>query len=93
MTPKYRLPDHLVKKAATFSEFANGGMQITIKLKDGTVFEKAIVSNCSWIIALRGHKELPFPVSEIEDLFQTEEDKSPKQRDGWEFLGGDWRNE
>jgi len=89
MIPKYRLPDPLIAKAVGFSEFANGGAQATVKLKDGPLFKEALISNATWIIALRGYKYLPFDVSEIEDLFQADEDISPRERDNWDFWD-DW---
>jgi hypothetical protein len=85
MTAKYTLPEHLIKKAADLEEFALGGLQVTAKLKDGSIHRQLLISNSTWIIAMRSHKDLPFAVSEIEDIFQTDEDKNPKQRGGWEF--------
>jgi hypothetical protein len=66
-------------------EFANGGAQVNVKLKDGKIYRKLLLSNATWIIAMRGYKDLHFEPSEIEDFFQTEEDKNPKERGGWDF--------
>ncbi len=85
MNFKYTLPDHLVKKVANMAEFANGGTQVTIRLKDGGQYNSALISNCMWIVAMRGHKDLPFDLSEIEDVFQTELDKRPAERGNWEY--------
>ncbi len=85
MEYKYKLPSNLVEKASLFEEFANGGAQATIKLIDGRVFNKALISNSSAIVALRGHKELPFKMSEISDIYQTEDDKNPKEKGNWEY--------
>jgi len=85
MEYKYKLPANLIEKASMFKEFANGGAQATIKLIDGRIFNKALISNSSAIIALRGFSELPFNLSDVSDVYQTEEDKSPKERHGWEY--------
>jgi len=70
-------------------EFANGGAQATVKLKDGRVFFKALVSNATAVIAVRGYKEPPFAASEIDELYQSEEDKRPNERFDWEYWD-DW---
>jgi hypothetical protein len=82
---KHRLPHHLIEKVSGFEEFANGGTQISVKLKDGRFFGQILISSATWIVAMRGHQELPFRPSEIEDTFQTEEDKNPHQRGGWDY--------
>ena len=87
---RYTLPKGLIAKVAYFSEFANGATQVSVRLNDGRFFQKVLISNCSFIIAMRGYKELPFAVSEIEDIYQTEEDVSPKERGGWDFWD-DWK--
>ena len=85
MRYKYELPGKLVNIARSFSEFANGGAQATIKLKSGQIFSGALISNSSAIIALRGYKDLPFQIAEIECIFQTEQDKNPTRRGCWDF--------
>ena len=67
-----------------FSEFANCAAQVTIKLKDGRIFERAL-SNGEAIIAVRGHKEPPFVSEEIEVIYQSAVDMNPKERSEWEF--------
>lgn len=89
MNFKHALPASLAEKAANFSEFANGGAQATIKLKSGAVYKEALISASKWIVAMRGYKDLPFLVTEIEDVFQSEEDLNPKRRGGWDFWD-DW---
>jgi len=89
MTFKYTLPESLIKKAVFLKEFASGGLQVTVRLKNGKLCEKVLISNSKWIIAMRDHEDLPFQVSDIEDIFQTDEDKNPKQRHGWQFWD-DW---
>lgn len=76
---------NLQQKASKFDEFANGGAQATIELQDGRVFPEALISNACAIIALRGYTDLPFSTSDISDIYQSEEDKKPKERSGWEF--------
>ncbi len=68
----------------------HGATQVSIRTKDGTVYEKVLISNATWIIAMRGRKELPFSLEDIIDIFQTEKDKNPKERDGWYFWD-DWK--
>jgi hypothetical protein len=85
MKYKHRLPDHLIQKVAYFEEFANGATQVSLKLKDGTLFKQVLISNSEWIIAIRGYSELPFDPSQIDDAFQTDEDKNPKKHGGWDF--------
>ena len=85
MEYKYKLPSSLIQKSVLFKEFANGGAQVTIKLNDGRIFNKALISNSTAIIALRGYNDLPFNVSDISDIYQTDEDKNPKERGSWEY--------
>lgn len=89
MEYKYTLQRSLVDKIAKMSEFANGGAQVRIRTKDGVIHEGILVSNCMYVIAMRGHSELPFDLEDIEEVFQTEEDKNPVIRGGWEFWD-DW---
>lgn len=85
MNFKYRLPDPLIKKTSGFEEFANGAAQVTFKLRDGRTYAQGLISNSTWIIALRGHKDLPFVPSDIEEIYQTEDDRHPKERGGWDY--------
>ena len=89
---KYTLPDNLVKKVVQLDEFANGGHQVTIRLKNGRVYHSVLISNSMWIIAIRGYSDLPFSLSEIEDIFQTESDKNSVERGGWDFWD-EWARE
>ncbi|WP_409422097.1 hypothetical protein ABHF91_03520 [Pseudaeromonas sp. ZJS20] len=82
---KHPLPTALRLKAAGFAEFATGGAQATVQLQDGRLFPQALISNGSAIIALRGYAELPFAVTQIADLFQSEADLNPDQRGGWHY--------
>jgi len=85
MEYKYSLPTELISKASQFEEFANGGAQATIALNDGRIFNEALISNSSFIIAMRGYQALPFSLNEISDIYQTDNDKNPKNRGNWEF--------
>ncbi len=88
---RYRLPDHLVSVASMFEEFANGGAQASVRLKGGRVFGSILVSNSTFLVAARGFTDLPFKVEEIEAIFQTDEDRNPKDRGGWDYWD-DWKN-
>jgi len=70
-------------------EFANGATQITVRLRDGREIPKVLISNSTYIVAVRGFKDLPFLPDDIADVFQSEDDKNPSQREGWEFWD-DW---
>jgi hypothetical protein len=85
MKYKYRLPDKFVAKASGMEEFANGATQVTVRLKDGREIPKVLLSDATYLIAARGFKDLPFLVTEIDDIYQTEEDKNPHQRGGWDY--------
>ena len=69
MKYKHELTQELKDKAVEFGEFSHGGSQATIQLKDGRIFEEAIISNCSAIIAMRGYEDLPFEISDIKDIY------------------------
>jgi hypothetical protein len=71
------------------AEFAMGGTQVTVRLKDGRLIPGVLISNCTHPMAVRGFKDLPFKLEDIADIFQTEEDKNPKQRGGWYFWDRD----
>ena len=71
-------------------EFANGGTQVSLRLKDGRVFHEALISNAMWIVATRGYDDLPFQPDDIADIFQTDADKNVKKRDGWKYWD-DWK--
>jgi hypothetical protein len=89
MTFKYNLPASLIEKVSHLEQFANGGTQVTVKLKNGSIHRQVLISNSTWIVAMRDQDDLPFEPAEIEDIFQNEEDKNPKERGGWKFWD-DW---
>jgi len=82
---RYRLPGPWISKAAEMVEFANGGAQVTIRLKDGREMPEVLISNSTHIVAMRGQKELPFAVEDISDIFQSVSDRGPRKREGWYF--------
>jgi len=45
MKYKYRLPDALVEKASYMREFASGGTQVTVRLKNGQEVPEVLLSN------------------------------------------------
>lgn len=83
------LPDALKRKASSFEKFANGGSQATAVLKDGRIIGGLLVSNSSAVVAALGHTQPPFAMTEITDLYQTDEDKHPQERGGW-HCWDDW---
>ena len=84
---KYTLSQNWIDKIKHMDEFSNGGTQVTIRLKNGKTFEKVLISNCKWIIAIRGYSDLPFSLDSIDDIYQTEQDKNPSERGNWNFFG------
>ena len=86
---RYKLSREWIDKIVLMESFANGGTQVSVKLQDGREVGKVLISNSMYPVAVRGYKDLPFSVDEITDIFQTEEDKNPKQRGEWEFWD-DW---
>jgi hypothetical protein len=85
MIYKCELPEALAKQTLRFFEFANGAAQATVELKNGDVFEKALISGNEAIIALRGYHEPPFIASDIERIYQLEIDMNPKDRSNWDY--------
>ena len=85
MEHRYTVPVQLRAKVASLEEFANGGAQATARLKDGRIFSGLLISNSKAIVALRGYADLPFSPNDIEDLYQTDEDKKPKEKGNWQF--------
>jgi hypothetical protein len=83
---RHPLSPELSAQALLLEEFANGGAQCHARLRDGTVHGGILISNATSIIAMRGQEHLPFAVDAIADLFQCEDDRSPRQRDGWQFF-------
>lgn len=82
---KYTLNKKWVSRIACMEEFANGATQVSIETRDGKVHVGILISNSTWIIAMRGQSDLPFRLKDIVEIYQTDEDKNPTQRGGWEY--------
>lgn len=82
---KYELPTQLSKRAESFQEFANGAMQVTVKLRSGLEIKQVLLSDARYIVAVRGHIDLPFEIDEIADIYQDPDDERPANRSGWHF--------
>ena len=89
MKYKYELNKTLKDRAKKFKEFANGASQATVILKDNTVFSEILISDGSYIVAMRNETALPFDIAEIREIYQTSEDEKPSRRGGWLFWD-DW---
>jgi len=87
----YPLGEDLIRQASAFEEFANGGAQCHAQLSDGTLYSGLLISNSSAIVAMRGHKTLPFKIEAVSKLFQADEDRNPVDRSDWHFFD-DWTN-
>lgn len=82
---RYQLPERYVEVALKLSEFANGGMQVTIVTKDGRVHSGILISACRYIVAMHDHDDLPFLPQDIDEVFQTDEDRDSKPRGRWRY--------
>jgi len=89
MKYKYELNSDLRKRAKTFKEFANGASQATVILKNHAVLGGILISDGSYIVAMRNETDLPFIIDEIIDIYQAPEDEKPAIKDGWIFWD-DW---
>ncbi len=85
MEYKYELNEASIQQAADLTEFANGGAQATVKTKDGEEYPGVLISTRRYIIAIRGFMDLPFSSDDIESIYQTDEDKNPKEKGGWHY--------
>jgi len=88
--PPNRLTKHLVEKALNLEEFANGGVQCHVRLKDSSIHPGVLISNATAAIAMRGQSALPFQINDIAELYQTDEDCSPQQCGNWQFFN-EWQ--
>jgi hypothetical protein len=86
---KYSLPKQFVKTVAGFEEFRNGATQVTVRMKNGKIYEKVLISNSAAIVAMRDHEDLPFSVEDIAEIFQTADDRNPSETGNWKFWD-DW---
>lgn len=85
MNFKYKLPDNWIPIVADMEEFANGATQVTVDLVDGRQLTGILISDATYIVAMRGYKDLPFLLDDIQNIVQSDEDKNPAQRGGWDF--------
>ena len=82
---KYTLSKEQIDLVANeMSEFANGGTQVQIRTSDGKVYKEILISNCMWIVAIRGYKDLPFELDDIVEIFQTDDDIFNVTKGNWE---------
>ena len=72
-------------QAQSLEEFANGAAQATVKTSDGQVFRKVLLSDLTYFIAMRGEANLPFKTEDVSAIYQTEDDRNPRERGGWQF--------
>jgi hypothetical protein len=86
MQHRYALPERIAIQATSFEEFANGAAQCHAVLFDGATHSGVLISNATAIIAMRGHKGIPFPIASIVSLYQDDEDRRPSIRGDWEFF-------
>ena len=92
MEYKYTLPKSLIDAVVNLLEFANGGTQVRIKTHDGKIHKGILISNCEHIIAMKGHKDLPFKLKDIDTIFQTDEDIYNVKRGEWELWDEKFKN-
>lgn len=89
MNFKYAVPAKFLPKVRALKEFANGGMQVTVRLKGGREIPQVLLSDATYLVAARGFDDLPFKLEDIEDVFQSVEDKNPREKGEWKFWD-DW---
>ena len=86
MEYKYTLSKENIEIVAKeMREFAMGGTQVKIRTSDGKIHNEVLISNCMYIVAMRGCKELPFKLEDIVEIYQTNEDINKVNRGGWEY--------
>jgi hypothetical protein len=89
---KYTLPEEWIDKVSHFREFANGGTQVSIKVNGGTIYERILISNCMWVVAMKGYKDLPFAIDDIVYIFRTDDDINPKKTEARFLYWDDWNS-
>jgi hypothetical protein len=85
MKYKCTLPDKWIRTVSGMVEFANGATQVTVRTQDGSIYPAVLISSSKYIVAMRNFKNLPFALEDIADIYQTDEDKKPRQRGNWEY--------
>jgi hypothetical protein len=86
---RYELSPEFVARAEALTEFANGAMKVSVLLKDGRQIPDVLLSDARYIVAVRGYLDLPFRLEEIAEIYQSDDDRNPKQRSGWKYWD-DW---
>jgi hypothetical protein len=89
MKYRYELPEHWVRVVAGMEEFANGAAQVSVRLRDKREFHQIWITGSAHVAAMRGYKDLPFALEDIEEIYQSDEDRNPKARGNWDFWD-DW---
>ena len=64
------------KAIAGFKEFANGGVVVSVRTKDGREFSPVLICSYKYICAVPGYDEPPFISSDIDSIWQSPEDKA-----------------
>ena len=86
---RYTLNNDWANKIAGMEEFANGATQVTVKTRDGKMHARVLISNATWVVAMRDQSDLPFSLEDIVDIYQTDKDRNPVQRGEWDYWD-DW---
>lgn len=89
MKYRYELPEHWVRVVVGMEEFTNGAAQVSVRLRDKREFHRILITGSAYVAAMRGYRELPFALDDLEEIYQTDEDKNPKARGDWDFWD-DW---
>ena len=67
-------------------EFRPGGTIVSVRLKNGKVISGLLISTCQWFIGHKWRGDIPFDVSEIEEVFQKPKEKEAgTPKGGWTF--------
>ena len=70
------------------SAIADGGM--TVVVGEGQTRPGVLVSDANYVIAVREFDELPFKLTDIDDVLQSALDKIPRERGGRRYWD-DWK--
>lgn len=74
---QFRLPAAIVKEINNrgYREFSNGVMQLTVKCSDGIEYPRVIILEGLYVLAILGHKKMPFSLDSIVEVTQSQEDE------------------
>ena len=79
------IPKDIAQKNGPFEEFKQDVSIVTVKLKDGSVFERVMLLYPNYVIAVAGKDKLPFKPSEVTYVSQAK-NKDRKFKDStWCF--------